>query len=399
MVILVVPAEQEKKVFRGNENIRATLRFTVVGTTLGCGVGGNVEVGCWSFWWLWKGLAMKRGWMMMLLVLWVMLFGGLTGYGAATTQPAELGAARVKAVLPAGWTLTSEKTTLIITRTVPAEWYGTVSMPSSNKAELKAMGFVHTGNYKIWVDFGPPMTAVAVAKLVAQNQQATEAYYLAHPVNPRVKPSGPPAEELTRQLQWVPNLLAKEYSALVTPSVTGTLAFYDAAVQLECMAVEAVVRQTLRAEASAFTITCTKPKDAVTETTSAERTIFTVSSPTGIGAATIERTAEAWPKQLVLRLKLRGLESLTIGGNTTKLSASVDSQTGKSRPLTMEQNGKEIGVRGGSPYWTELHALDAAGKLIKGLPDQDGYFEMVVPQAFLEEAGNKITLGWVDFYR
>lgn len=340
-----------------------------------------------------------KSWLRTLLVAGMMLAGGLVGYGAATTQPAELGAARVKAVLPAGWTLTSEKTTLTITRTVPAEWYGTVSMPSSNKAELKAMGFVHEGNYKIWVDFGPPMTAVAVAKLVAQNQQATEAYYLQHPVNPRVKPSGPPAEELTRQLQWVPNLLAKEYSALVTPSVTGTLAFYDAAVQLECMAVEAVVRQALRAETSAFTITCTKPKDAVTETTSAERTIFTVSSPTGIGAATIERTAEAWPKQVVIRMKLRGLESWNIESGTAKLIASVKSQTGQSHPLIMRQQDKEIVVTADSPYWLEPQALNAAGKPIKGLPDKDGYFEMVVPQAFLKDAGNKIRLSWVDFYR
>ena len=47
----------------------------------------------------------------------------------------------------------------------------------------------------------------------------------------------------------------------------------------------------------------------------------------------------------------------------------------------------------------DIKALDAKGRPIKGLPEQDGYFEMTLPKALFKENPKLLTLGWIDFYR
>jgi hypothetical protein len=127
--------------------------------------------------------------------------------------------------------------------------------------------------------------------------------------------------------------------------------------------------------------------------------VFTVTSPRGIGGATIERTGEKWPKAVILRLHLRGLESLTISCGDMTLAASVLSHSGNARLLHLGTKGEE-GPRltKDSPYWTDVRVLDALGKAITGLPDKGGYFELVVPQAMLEK-GKAMKVEWIDFYR
>jgi hypothetical protein len=159
--------------------------------------------------------------------------------------------------------------------------------------------------------------------------------------------------------------------------------------------------QAATSSAATFDVRCNKKEDAVTVTADVERTVFVITSPSGIGGATLERKGAVWPKQVVLRIHLKGLESLSLTSGNLKLSASVASHSGNPRTLTLlrKQAKDAPPLTKDSPYWTDIVTLDAKGKPVSGLPDKDGYFEMVVPQAFLDEGASKLTIGWIDFYR
>jgi hypothetical protein len=159
--------------------------------------------------------------------------------------------------------------------------------------------------------------------------------------------------------------------------------------------------QAAASSAATFDVRCNKKEDAVTVTADPQRTVFVITSPSGIGGATLERKNASWPKQVVLRIHLRGLESLSLTSGDLKLSASVASHSGNPRTLILlkKQAQDAPPLTKDSPYWTDLLTLDAKGKSVSGLPDKDGYFEMVVPQALLEENAGKLTIGWIDFYR
>src|SRR5262249_21703236 len=53
-----------------------------------------------------------------------------------------------------------------------------------------------------------------------------------------------------------------------------------------------------------FTITTRKADDTVTVGGDQERAVLDIKSPSGIGAAVIARTGDAWPKAVVVRLHL-----------------------------------------------------------------------------------------------
>ena len=142
-----------------------------------------------------------------------------------------------------------------------------------------------------------------------------------------------------------------------------------------------------------------KTEDQVEVETKDGTAIFTFRCPTGIGGATIEFKDAKWPEKVVLRLRLKGLESLTVSNGKIKLTASVLSHSGNTRLLAVVENGKEKKVEKGSPYWTELRGFDSTGKPVAGLPGNGGYFESVLPKALLESAPKSLSLEWIDFYR
>ena len=148
-----------------------------------------------------------------------------------------------------------------------------------------------------------------------------------------------------------------------------------------------------------FKITTRKQEDKIKVSIEGGQTVLSVSSPSGIGGATVERLGEQWPGKVVVRMFLRGLESFGASIGKTRLSASVLSHSGHRRLLHLRQQGKEKEVEQKSPYWMDIKTLDAEGKPIKGLPEQDGYFEMTLPKALFKGNPKSLTLGWIDFYR
>jgi hypothetical protein len=152
-------------------------------------------------------------------------------------------------------------------------------------------------------------------------------------------------------------------------------------------------------EAGALEIKCDKAADAIKVTVEGGKTILSVTSKSGIGGATIERKAEQWPKELVLRLHLRGLEAFAITSGSLRLTTSVRSHDGTVNRLQVRKDNGELPVDKASPYWMDIQAFDAQGKPIKGLPKEGGWFEMTVPKGLLGDGAKAITLGWIDFYR
>jgi hypothetical protein len=158
------------------------------------------------------------------------------------TQEIAHCATKIQAQLPTGWNMAVVSNTITVSREKPIEWYGTISLPHNNKAELKALGFVHPGTYTIRVDFGQPVTEEAREKLLAENKRIISEYYSRHPRDPPSKPS-PPPKEVRNKLHRIPNILTARYSALVTPFIQDSMAFYDASVEAECSRVERMIRE------------------------------------------------------------------------------------------------------------------------------------------------------------
>ena len=135
-----------------------------------------------------------------------------------------------------------------------------------------------------------------------------------------------------------------------------------------------------------YQISARRKSDTVTVEATKERTVFVVKSPAGISHASIERLDEGWPKSVVLRLHLKGLEGFQVTNGKVTREAAVSSQE-KPPKVRLWKDGKEDDpLTEKSPFWTDI--------LIVG-----GTFEIALPKAFFEGSPKTITLHWIDFYR
>jgi hypothetical protein len=161
------------------------------------------------------------------------------------SQVAKAYSQKIAGVLPKGWSIVTAENVATIRRQEPVEWYGKVSLPyHKDKAELKSMGFIHSGTtYTIQLVFLPPMTAQEAQGLKQDNERMTREYRAAHPELQFTK-NGPP-KEFTDQLHRVPDILASDCSVIVTPFTNGWVALYDDAIEAECKGVEQRVRDVL----------------------------------------------------------------------------------------------------------------------------------------------------------
>jgi hypothetical protein len=157
------------------------------------------------------------------------------------------------------------------------------------------------------------------------------------------------------------------------------------------------VAATTAADIPPFKITIKRDNDRVEVKTDKDKAILAIRSPFGISNAAIERTGEKWPKAVVLRLYLKGLESFQASNGKVKLEASVSSQDVKVRLWKDHKEDAPLDVR--SPYWIEIRMVGDDGKPTQAIPLKDGYFEMQLPKAFFDGNPTTIMLSWIDFYR
>ena len=101
--------------------------------------------------------------------------------------------------------------------------------------------------------------------------------------------------------------------------------------------------------------------------------VFDVKSGSGIGSGSIKLKEGNWPKKVLVRLHLRGLEGFSVSNGKKTIQRS------------------DLNVR----------MLDPEGNLLEGkyLLKNKGYYEAIVPSSLLGPEVREIQIRWVDFYR
>ena len=146
-----------------------------------------------------------------------------------------------------------------------------------------------------------------------------------------------------------------------------------------------------------FKIATKRDNDKVEVKVESDKAVVSVQSPFGISQTVIERTDGNWPDIVMLRLHLKGLENFKVSIGKVTIEAAVSSQDGNVR---IWKDGKEdSSLDAKSPYWTEIRMFGDDGKPTTSIPLKDGYFEIHLPKALLEDNPKSITVNWIDFYR
>lgn len=125
-------------------------------------------------------------------------------------------------------------------------------------------------------------------------------------------------------------------------------------------------------------------------------------SPRGIGRAEIipERP---WPKQVIVRLYLCGLEHLRLSVAGFELVLSVRSYADHDREVFLRESPPGRGKPGrqeeGAPFWVSIRAFSPEGKETRGLPPPGGYWEIELPAELFRNHSEPLEIEWIDFYR
>jgi hypothetical protein len=110
--------------------------------------------------------------------------------------------------------------------------------------------------------------------------------------------------------------------------------------------------------------------------------VFEVKSASGIGSGKIKLVEGNWPKKVLVRLHLRGLEGFSVSNGKKTIPRS------------------DLNIRMLDPKGNPVE-----GKyLLKSLGQNkskriEGYYEATIPQSLLTEDTKEIEIHWVDFYR
>ena len=133
------------------------------------------------------------------------------------------------------------------------------------------------------------------------------------------------------------------------------------------------------------------------------RAVIDVTSPSGIGGLTATLSGGKWPKEVVVRLRLRGLERLEIGYGDVTLTTGLSSSGGPGPALTLSVTAADGTVQSASPsadiYYPDIHLVtDAAGTPVAPWPE-GSVVEITLPPHFHQDKHPSFTLRWIDFYR
>lgn len=146
---------------------------------------------------------------------------------------------------------------------------------------------------------------------------------------------------------------------------------------------------------SGFQATVGRADTRIRFLTEGDTTVFDIESQVGIDKATIKRETSEWPKAILVRLQLAGLESFRAGTKEASVEWSVSS-TGENEIRSSLVSGKrETAITKDSPYFAEVRITGSEKKI----PLKSGYFEIPLPAKLFEGNPAELTLAWVDFYR
>lgn len=141
-----------------------------------------------------------------------------------------------------------------------------------------------------------------------------------------------------------------------------------------------------------------KKDDTVKMSVAKDQVICEVTCPSGIGGLKIERQGEAWPKTMLMRLHIRGLEHFHASAGGLALGAALSSP--EMTRSWLEKDGKSINQDAGDPLHLEVRVRDRDGTPVESrMSPKGGSIEVVIPEAFFREKPEAITISWIDFYR
>lgn len=126
-----------------------------------------------------------------------------------------------------------------------------------------------------------------------------------------------------------------------------------------------------------------------------DTTIIDVTSKFGIDKATIRRESPKWPRSILVRLHLKGLELFNVANGELSVDWSVTSTGDNSSRVFLRSGVKETALDTKSPYHTPVRIVGGKGRI----PLVDGYFEVPLPARLLQRNPDEIKLEWIDFYR
>lgn len=192
--------------------------------------------------------------------------------------------------------------------------------------------------------------------------------------------------------------VAKEGEESITVTVVGTLRRGGVEINersiVRVMSMKAVRDEKKEVIAKpAFHATVGRKDSRIQFDAEGNTTIFDVTSEFGIDKATVTRLTDEWPKSMVVRLHLKGLESFKVSNGEVTVQWAVGGDS--TSRVTLWRGKEEIPLDKDSPYFTEAR-IDGDGKEV---PLKDGYFEVPLPAKLFGGKPKEIRLHWIDFYR
>lgn len=143
----------------------------------------------------------------------------------------------------------------------------------------------------------------------------------------------------------------------------------------------------------AIAITTDRQEDTVSLQAEGDATVLDIVSDRGIGGADFARNGDSWPRPLILRFHLAGLEQLDVAYGDVHIVLSIASSgdrriSGKLRGADGEQP-----IDSTSPYWPEPTIVAGSGA------DDKGYIDVALPGDFFAGDHRGFAIDWVDFFR
>lgn len=129
---------------------------------------------------------------------------------------------------------------------------------------------------------------------------------------------------------------------------------------------------------------------SATVTMTGQRALIDVTDPRGINGLNATLVEGEWPQEVVVRLRLRGLESLEITYGDIRLATGRSSNDSPDPPLMLTVIDEDGQAQAASP------SADIYYPAIEQTADG---FEISLPPHFYRENPPAFSMQWIDFYR
>ena len=145
-----------------------------------------------------------------------------------------------------------------------------------------------------------------------------------------------------------------------------------------------------------FSVTAKNSDDEIIVQAKENTAVIEIRSPSGIGSAFFKLESGDMPEQIIAQLHLKAMEEFRLISKQTILAASVPSREGIQAQSQRKISGNsEQVIRSSDPLWLNIKVVPDSQQI----PLEDGYIEIILPKAFIQESGGSFEIHWIDFFR